>query len=170
MKRYWSWLPVVIAIAALGHMSRLAAAAYSPVPEFGPPITGPDVQRPTEVYGKEFSHHFDRSATGAADTEQVINWDGMGGTMEGVDYSFMRPEWDMEQEIDAIANHRDALFRELLRDDAHLIWSHDDEISVYPMGAGGPTVPLVLPGGGPIKSTSLAISRGGTPGGQGRRN
>lgn len=154
MKRYLIWLPVIIAVAGVGHMPRLAAAPYSPVPVFGPPLTGPEVQPPTDVYGKEYSHDFDRSVFGAADPEQIVNWDGAGGTMEGIDYSFTRPGWDFDQEIDAIANHRDALFRELLRDDAHLVWSHDDEISVYPMGPGGPVAPMVLPGGGPITLAS----------------
>ncbi|QDU57040.1 hypothetical protein [Aeoliella mucimassa] len=133
----------VVLVAACCSSSQ-AADPYNPVPVFGPPLTGPGVIPAIEVYGKEFSHDLDYSAMGGADPQQVINWDGHGGTMDGIDYSNTRPNWELDQQVDAIANQRDALFRQLIRDDAHLVYSHDDEVTVYPGGPMTPYKPIVL--------------------------
>lgn len=122
-----------------------AAVPYSPVPVLGPPTVGPGVIAPPDVYGKEYSHDIDISiALGGPDPQQVINWDGKGGVMDGIDYSSVT---EIDQQVDAIANQRDALFREVLRDEAHLVYSIDDMVTVY--GGGGPT-PFLVPSAGPV--------------------
>ena len=78
------------------------------------------------------------------DPEQVIAWDGSGGTADGLDYSGTRPNYQNDDQVDAIANRRDHLFTRVLGSDdapdqAHLVFSHDDQISVY-FGGGPPVV------------------------------
>lgn len=55
-------------------------------------------------------------APAVADPEQIIAWDGGGGTVDTTDYTVTRPTWTPDQDIDAIANHRDALFEETVFD------------------------------------------------------
>ncbi|MEQ8847936.1 hypothetical protein [Botrimarina sp.] len=137
--------------AALGAGAASAAIPYSPVPVHGPPVVGPGVIAPDYVYGKEYSHDRDFSTIGPTpDPQQVIAWDGGGGTADAMDYSGTRPAWEPDQQVDAIANTRDAMFDLLLRDAAHLTFSHDDLISGYgPMFGGGPGL-LTVPSVGPV--------------------
>lgn len=147
MQRFWS---LALLLATTGAAAQ-AAVPYSPVTVFGRPLTGPNVMPPTAVYGKEYSHDKDFSVIGPmGDPEQVINWDGSGGTMDGVDYSGTQINWDLDQEVDALANSRDGLFRQLYRDDAHLVYSHDDEITVFPQGPIGPVQLFSMPSSGPV--------------------
>ncbi|MEO1496688.1 MAG: PEP-CTERM sorting domain-containing protein [Planctomycetota bacterium] len=127
----------------------LAVIPYSPVSPIGPPIIGPGLSPPDAVYGKEYSHDRDFSVAGpVADAQQVIAWDGAGGTADTVDFTGTREGWEEDQQIDAIANARDALFSETLRDASHLIFSHDDFVAGYI----SPGVPVAqpIPSGGPI--------------------
>ena len=141
--------------------SAWAVIPYSPVPATGLPVVGPNALAPDGLYGKEYSHDPDFSVLGPAlDPEQVVAWDGAGGTADGVDYTGTRPTWMMDQEVDAIANTRDALFDEQLRDDAHLIFSHDDMIAGY--GGGGGPMLVPVPSAGPV-----TLSNGMTIGGAG---
>ncbi|MCA9240062.1 MAG: hypothetical protein KDA37_07680 [Planctomycetales bacterium] len=134
-----------------------AAAPYSPVPVVGPPTVGPGVVAPRHVYGKEFSHDIDLSiALGGPDPQQVINWDGVGGVIDGIDYSGATP---FELQVDAIANQRDALFRNVMRDDAHLVYSIDDMITVY---TGGGPAPFSIPHAGPITLLPSGQTIGGS--------
>lgn len=146
------WLSFVVVMLTVGTVSLCQAAfTYSPVPVFGIPLTGPTAMPPTEVYGKEYSHDRDFSVAGPmGDPQQVINWDGMGGTVDGIDYTGTQNQGEFDLQVDALANSRDGLFRELFRDDAHLLYSHDDEVAVYPSGPVGPINLLNLPSGGPI--------------------
>lgn len=77
-----------------------------------------------------------------ADPEQIIAWDGSGGTTDGQDYSASRAALDVprEQQVDAIAHGLDALFNPLRQDRAHLIFAHDDRVAVFP-AAGSPSFP-----------------------------
>lgn len=119
---------------------------YSPVPVSGTPVVGYGMSAPDGVYGKEYSHDFDFSTIGpVADPQQVIAWDGTGGTADAGDYSGKRPTWEVDQEVDAIANSRDALFDHTLRDAAHLVFSHDDVIAAYGVGGGGAGFPSLVP-------------------------
>lgn len=163
--------------------SALATTPYTPValPPGAFPAVGPGVITPNLVFGKEYSSDIDTNTAapgGIPDPEQIIAWDGIGGTADGVDYSASRgPNAPREQQVDATANHLDALFRQLYRsadrsfpDEAHLIFSIDDTMARYLPAAGGPplgileqpsTIPLV-PAAGPV-----LLSNGNTIGGSG---
>lgn len=141
----------------LGVSQAIAAVPYTPVPVSGPPIVGPGVSAPDGVYGKEYSHDPDMNALGLLDPEQVMAWDGIGGVADTIDYTGTRPNWEADQQVDAIANSRDALFDETLRDESHLIFSHDDLVSGY--GFGGPTL-FTVPSGGPVFLSNGAMIGG----------
>ncbi|WP_425395626.1 PEP-CTERM sorting domain-containing protein [Aeoliella sp.] len=148
-------MPRVLTCGMLLFMLSLSAAKaavpYTPVSVFGKPLTGPNVMRPHEVYGKEYSNDRDFSVVGPTDDpQQIINWDGIGGVMDGLDYSFTQQQNEFDLQLDAMANHRDGLFRELIRDDAHLIYSHDDEIVMFPNGPPGPINLFKMPSVGPV--------------------
>ncbi|TWT46426.1 PEP-CTERM sorting domain-containing protein [Botrimarina hoheduenensis] len=131
-----------------------ATIPYTPVvnPPGAIPVIGPGLLKPAEVFGKEYSHDRDHSTAGVGglpDPQQVVAWDGVGGTTDGVDYTGSRPNYSPDDQVDAIANHNDALFRSLRADRAHLIFSHDNMISVYDSPAGG-FRPATIPSAGPI--------------------
>lgn len=158
MRRF---LVAAIAAASLLVLADRAAATigYTPVvlPPGAIPAVGPGLMTPAGVFGKEYSHDIDESTAGAggvADPEQVIAWDGIGGTADGLDYSGTRAAYLPDDEVDAIANHLDALFVPLLQDRSHLIFSHDDMISGYPgpppLPAGAAFFPVPIPPAGPI--------------------
>lgn len=124
---------------------------------------GPGLAKPNIVPGKEYSHDRDTNTLppgGGFDPQQVIAWDGSGGTADGLDYSGTRPNYLNDDQVDAIANRGDHLFVQLpgspnAPDRAHLIFSHDDQISVYTSGApaAGGLTPVTLPAafhGGPV--------------------
>lgn len=98
----------------------------------GPPVApgaGVGLPLPSEVPGKEFSQLPDRDATGAADPQQIVSWDGIGGTADAANYFGSEPQVPSTFEIDAIANHNDALFDPLLADNATLIFSVGNGVS-----------------------------------------
>lgn len=150
----------------LGTTPALATIPYSPIalPPGATPGIGPGLIAPKDTFGKEYSHDRDESTTlggGTPDAQQIIAWDGVGGTADGLDYTGTRPTYTPDDQVDAVAHHRDGLFRQLRDDTAHLIFSHDDMISGYttPPGgaAGGPFMPLTIPSAGliPISNGSL---------------
>ncbi len=112
-----------------------------------PGSLGPGLPSPSVVPGKEYSHDIDHTTIGGGgvpDPEQVIAWDGSGGTADGLDYSGSRINYQNDDQVDAIANRGDHLFTRVIGtaavpDQAHLIFSHDDQISVY-FGGGPPVV------------------------------
>lgn len=122
---------------------------------------GPGLALPSSVPGKEYSHDVDQETLapgGIADPEQVIAWDGSGGVADGIDYTGTRPLYTLDDDVDAIANRRDHLFKQLIANDdsvdmAHLIFSHDDMISLYPPtappGSGVLPMPFLVPSGTP---------------------
>lgn len=122
------------------------------------PKAGSGLPRPTNVFGKEFSHDNDFSVLGP-NTEpspgQVIAWDGYGGVAEGV---LLRPvsTTDGPFEIDALANHADTLFTSLLQDQTHLIFSVAAEASTLTGGSSRLSVPSV----GPLVTTSGLVLGG----------
>ncbi|TWT86546.1 hypothetical protein Mal64_33720 [Pseudobythopirellula maris] len=161
-----NWLCGVAAALGLSMTAgaALATIPYTPVTPPGNLALGPGVVAPSDVLGKEYSHDFDESTLGGGglpDPEQVIAWDGVGGTADGVDFSGSRPNDDTDRQVDAIANHADALFNPLREDLAHLIFSHDDQITVYGGPAGGPSM-FAMPSAGPV-----LLSNGNTIGGAG---
>lgn len=145
----------------------LTPAAYATIPYT--PVTvggtefGAGFASPGEVAGKEYSHDIDLTTAGpggAPDPQQVVAWDGIGGTADGLDFTGTRPDWTPEQEIDAIANHQDAFFQRLRRDSTHLVFTHDDEISF--ITASGGSFTGSLPAAGPVM-----LSNGNVIGGAG---
>ncbi len=154
-------------LASLATTLSLATAANATIPYT--PVTvggfelGPGVASPEEIGGKEYSHDFDHTTAGpggAPDPQQVVAWDGVGGAADGIDFSGTRPNWERDQEIDAIANHNDALFRALRGDRSHLIFSHDDEVSF--ISASGGSFTGSVPAAGPVP-----LSNGNVIGGAG---
>lgn len=152
MLRHHLLFALAAAAAALAGSTNSPAAPYVPVviPPGAMPAVGPGVMAPKEVFGKEYSRDADEDFVGAADAERVVAWDGIGGTANGLDYTGTRtnPPFPREQQVDALAHSRDALFNALREDRAHLIFSHDDEIAVFPPGGGpmfAPSVPLLGP-------------------------
>lgn len=140
-------------VCAVGAILSIAprGAAYTPVvlPPMAVPAVGPGVIVPNNVFGKEYSRNLDENSLGVVDPERVVAWDGVGGTLDGLDYSGSRllPA-PREQQVDALANSFDMLYNETLADRSHLIFSHTSVIGRY--GAGGfagfgPVVPLTGP-------------------------
>ncbi len=168
----------VIASAVGVALLLTTSATYATIPYGGlaggiPGSLGPGLPSPSIVPGKEYSHDVDFTTLGGggiADPEQVIAWDGSGGTADGLDYSGSRLNYQNDDQVDAIANRGDHLFNQVIGsaavpDRAHLVFSHDDQISVYfggPGGAGGFTPVNLSPAhsGGPFIVSGGAI--GGT--------
>ena len=155
--------------------STMATIPYTPVvlPPGAIPRVGPGVIDPKSVFGKEYSHDYDSTTVGAgvlppppADPEQLIAWDGIGGTTDGIDFSGSRPAppFPREQEVDAIANHADALYGQVRADRAHLVFSHDRRVAIHPAGAGPffPAEGTIVPAVGPV-----VLSNGEVIGGAG---
>jgi len=149
-----------------------ATIPYSPVsgpfPGFGPGIITPDL-----VGGKEFSHDMDYEVTlfGPPDTmpdpQQVVAWDGTlggSGVVDVTDFSGTRPDYDAEDEIDALANRGDFAYTQLKMERAHLLFSLDDLYHVVPLGGGGIPVPMGIPPGTP---PGVTLGNGNVVGGSG---
>lgn len=151
-----------LAVALLLTPAAYATIPYTPV-TVGGTFLGAGYALPSEAAGKEYSHDFDHTTAGpggAPDGQQIVAWDGVGGTADGLDFTGTRPNWTPDQEIDAIANHGDAFFQRLRRDSTHLVFTHDDEIS-YITASGG-SFTGGMPAGGPV-----LLSNGNTIGGAG---
>jgi len=149
-----------VAFPSLAH----ATIPYGPLAGGIPGGLGPGLAAPSIVPGKEYSHDLDLTTTlggGIADPEQVIAWDGSGGTADGLDYTGTRITYTPDDEVDATANRRDHLFNQLIGDGdtAHLIFSHDDMISVYG-AAGAAFAPFSVPSAGPITLTGGSVIGG----------
>ncbi len=160
------WLSIVAAALQVSAPA-WATIPYTPVSPTGASPLGPGVEVVSKVPGKEYSADFDHTTAGlggSPDPQQVVAWDGIGGTADGIDFSGTRPSWTLDQEIDAIANGRDRFFNAIREDEAHLVFSYDDQASaiVAAPGAGLMAVPLPLPGGGPV-----LLSNGNLIGGSG---
>lgn len=108
---------------ALGLLLPRPAAGTQPYNNPGPfvdpwlnPTSAPGLPSPAKVPGKELSL--------GGSGELVFDWDGLGGTMFGIDYSgSSRPNYSTHGKVDALANFADTLFQETLNDNAHLIFS-----------------------------------------------
>ncbi len=142
-------------VLGLGVSEGIATIPYTPVGFAGVPGFGKAVSPPSVVPGKEYSHDLDHMITAlgtAADPQQIVAWDGLGGATDGIDYTGARPLWTADQEIDAIANRKDFAFDEVTVDVAHLLFSIDDAFIGYSFGAPfpgvlAPGVPVVLGNG-----------------------
>lgn len=171
-KQLLVWLSIAAILLPVAAGTVHATKPYVGLTGGVPGGLGPLLASPSVVPGKEYSHDFDEETLapgGIPDPEQVIAWDGSGGTADGVDYSLTRPSYPADDQVDAIANHGDHLFRQVQGggdtvDTAHLIFSHDDMISIYtvPPGGGALPSPFIVPSAGPVM-----ISNGNLIGGAG---
>lgn len=108
-----------------------------PVPSavIGPPAAA-------HVPGKELSYDtagpttLTVAAASAVDPEQVTDWDGWGGTADGLDYTSVQFGG---RQIDALANFYDTLILPLLDNQVHLVFSVDQS-TTQPVLAGGVTL------------------------------
>ncbi len=154
-----------------------ATLPYTPVGGGGfgepGPVLGPGLITPDKVFGKEYSADVDHEITAvgtAPDPKQIVAWDGIGGVLNGQDFSPpVFPTVLVDFEIDAIANHGDYLFNALIEDDAHLLFSLDEEFVAYgpgmipgfgfiPPGAPSPAPPPVVLANGNMVGGSGEIS------------
>lgn len=142
---------------AFAHNTALASTPYVNVsPVSGNIILGPTILGPDIAFGKEYSHDLDHriEVVGVSlSPEQVVAWDGSGGVMNGQSFTGTRPNFDRPSQFDAIANHLDALFFNLKRDEAHLVYSIDNAATAFipdPIAGGGFHVSVTIPAGGLI--------------------
>lgn len=99
-------------------------------------LTG-QIISPTAVPGKEYSNNLDVDALKAADPLQNLAWDGFGNNADAYDYSTSgSPPADPDQ-VDALANHGDYLFNELVRNQAIMVLSLEGENFVRYHDTGG---------------------------------
>lgn len=153
-------------------MSSLGAEAFATIPYSGAggvaPGFGPGVIKPPMVGGKEYSHDFDSTTIGAGaigpaplDAEQIIAWDGIGGTTAVTDFTGTRPTYSLDDDIDAIANHGDFAYKQLHTEDSHLLFSLDDKFHFVTFGGVSPaTIPAGTPPG-------VTLGNGNVVGGSG---
>ena len=136
-KAAW-WAVVSLAMTAALVVGFVVPASADPayVPAgFVIAAPGPGLPIPREVPGKEFSSNSDRNHFHVGDPEQVLNWNGVGGTYNGVDYSGSRtpPYPDSEEQVDALANIYDALYFRVIDESSHLVFSVESLGGVPPV-------------------------------------
>jgi len=106
--------------------SQVLAGPFVPQGPFVQPAPGPGIPGPKNVPGKEYSDRFDKDTQEppVSDPEQNIYWDGNGGRQDAFDYSGSRAgDTDPAREVDALANHGDALFWDVIANQAALLFS-----------------------------------------------
>jgi hypothetical protein len=106
--------------------SQVLAGPFVPQGPFVQPAPGPGIPWPKNVPGKEYSDRFDKDTQEppVSDPEQNIYWDGNGGRQDAFDYSGSRAgDTDPAREVDALANHQDALFWDVIANRAALLFS-----------------------------------------------
>ena len=157
-----------VLVAALGTgPAALATIPYSGAGGVSPGF-GPAVIVPSLVGGKEYSHDFDSTTIGAGaigpapfDAEQIIAWDGVGGTTDVTDFTGTRPTYSLDDDVDAIANRRDFGYRELHTEKSHLLFSLDDKFHFVTFGS---VSPAFIPPGTPA---GVTLGNGNVVGGSG---
>jgi hypothetical protein len=106
--------------------SQVLAGPFVPQGPFVQPAPGSGIPGPKNVPGKEYSDRFDKDTQEppVLDPEQNIYWDGNGGRQDAFDYSGSRAgDTDPAREVDALANHQDALFWDVIANRAALLFS-----------------------------------------------
>jgi hypothetical protein len=117
-----SWLLLGVTVAP----SEVLAGPFVPQGPFVQPAPGPHIPGPKNVPGKEYSDRLDKDTQGppVSDPEQNIYWDGNGGRQDTFDYSVSRASDTVTaREVDALANHQDALFWDVIANRAALLFS-----------------------------------------------
>ncbi|NCQ86722.1 MAG: PEP-CTERM sorting domain-containing protein [Microcystis aeruginosa W13-18] len=106
--------------------SQVLAGPFVPQGPFVQPAPGSGIPGPKNVPGKEYSDRFDKDTQEppVLDPEQNIYWDGNGGRQDAFDYSGSRAgDTVTAREVDALANHGDALFWDVIANQAALLFS-----------------------------------------------
>lgn len=118
-------LTILCGVPANAHAVYLGAVPpYPPLPVTGAPASV--VHHP----GKEYSEEFDRDAAGALDSSQNVLFDGRtpSGVIDGDDYNDAAgagPDGSTNPlaQVDAIANHGDAFYREVISNRTAILFS-----------------------------------------------
>lgn len=145
---------------------------FLPTVKIGPDAEG--VTPVDKVYGKEYSHTDwfsvyhglapypmgdpnlvnveDHNAFAAPDPLQVVSWDGIrgriggnSGSVDAFDYSVAGFNY-AQGEVDALANHDDLLFRQVIRNEASLLFSVTGDLdasTVLPPAGSGSSAGIV---------------------------
>lgn len=151
----------LLLLVALGG-SVVLASPWNPTLTPVSPYPGAGLPSATQVPGKDFSDYRDRDENGVDMPEQVVAWDGFGGTRNATNYAGSRVLLPELHQVDAISNGGDALFTALREDRAAMIFSVGD------VGVGGrvadptiyyvkPTLAGTVPGGHGVWATPLEI-------------
>jgi hypothetical protein len=77
-------------------------------------LAAAQVTPPASVPGKEYSNAQDETALGAADPLQNIQWDNPLAPVDTFDYSGSGPPPEDPDQVDALANHQDLLFQQVV--------------------------------------------------------
>lgn len=105
----------------------LAGATYDPLTKTVVPAVGPEIPRPDQVPGKEYSSENDTSSlpTGVTlDDQQNTMWNGKGGVDNTFDYNNNdATSHSPQQQVDELANVRDALFHAARTNNAAILFS-----------------------------------------------
>jgi hypothetical protein len=139
-------------LAAVVAAPTTSASPYGSVPII-PTFTGPGIIKPASVFGKEYSHDLDLNAAGLLDAQQVIAWDGSGGVGDGLDFSGSRPNYTLDDQVDALASSNDIYYSEVRIETGHLLFSIDDEASARSLlivPPPGPPTAAIVPSAGLI--------------------
>lgn len=105
----------------------------TPPGPFVTPLPGRKLPPPKLVPGKEFSTKPDTDTNNNLTTGQSMFWDGLGGTANAIVYS-------TSQQLDALANHRDALFQAVVQNTTNLLLSFEGDAgqkSIYSVSRDG---------------------------------
>ena len=136
------------ALLSLSGVANVWADLYVVQGPFVTPVPGPGIPPPGRVPGKEYSSHLDREGhpAHALAPLQVIDWDGNGGTANGLNYSGTFGQPDPGSEVDALAYNQDALFHSVVRNTSALLVSVEGDsnhtVPVWAETISGP-VPLI---------------------------
>jgi len=125
MKRARGWCAGLSVVGLLLIGTVVQAQTYVSQGPFVAPGPGGEIVWPTNVGGKEYSHNLDKDETGAFVPGQVLHWDGVGGVMNRFNYG---------EEVDALANIKDALFMDVVGDNTNLLFSVSGDGNVYYSG------------------------------------
>jgi hypothetical protein len=122
--------------------SQVLAGSFVPQGPFVQPAPGSGIPGPKNVPGKEYSDRFDKDTQEppVSDPEKNIYWDGNGGRQDAFDYRGSRSgDTNPAREVDALANHQDALFWDVIANRAALLFSTGSTTKLLP---GDPRAPI----------------------------
>ena len=124
---------IFVTVMAWGGLSCTAmAAGWSPGPSVSP-AAGPLIPTVAKVPGKEFTDRPDKDQLGLADPDQVLAFDGFGGTADGFDFSgtLLPYQLSADNQIDGLAAPLDALYAAVIGDNAALTFSVSGHASIW---------------------------------------